>query len=193
MIGLVQPRSFAEEWMEGWSLWVLDHGLPDLPATVEVGESVPVARWAGPRFGAVLHVDWSWSEDHEDDSLSSEIEVFRRGADGWESSSGSGGGGWFDPPLCRPDVPPRYAALGHWHASGGDGWGCCAAYGLAGVEAVTVEVIDMDGVTRHPIESPLGVFVVCADRFVEATVRVLDAAESPLSEQGFSPESGWRS
>ena len=35
---------------------VLDHGLPPLPAVLGDGEVVPVARWAGTRFGAVLHV-----------------------------------------------------------------------------------------------------------------------------------------
>ena len=45
-----RPDSFAENVMTDWSLWVLDNGLPKSPDRVEVGESVPVARWVGARF-----------------------------------------------------------------------------------------------------------------------------------------------
>jgi hypothetical protein len=93
------PPSFDEELMTDWSKWVLDHELPSLPPAVAVGESVPIARWAGRHFGAVVHVQWSWSDDHDDDYMATEIEVFRRSGDGWEASSGGGGGGWFDPPF----------------------------------------------------------------------------------------------
>jgi len=89
------PDSFDEDLMTDWSVWVLDHDLPDLPATVEIGESVPVARWAGPRFGAVLHLQWSWSDDHDDDYLATEVELFRRDDGGcWEVANGSGGSDW---------------------------------------------------------------------------------------------------
>ena len=49
-----KPASYDEDLMTDWSLWVLDHGLPDIPAAVAVGESVPVARWAGRRPGCRL-------------------------------------------------------------------------------------------------------------------------------------------
>ncbi len=99
-------HSFDEKLMTDWSVWVLDHELPSLLRTLQPSEAVPVPRWAGPSFGAVLHVDRSGSDDDDDDGLRSEVELFRRTPAGWEPSSGSGGGGWFDPPFRRPDVPP---------------------------------------------------------------------------------------
>src|SRR4051812_19652836 len=74
----MRPPSFDEEYMTEWSEFVLDHGLPEFPATLQPGQSVPVARWAGPRFGAVLHVQWSWTNEHENDVLVSEVQVFDR-------------------------------------------------------------------------------------------------------------------
>src|SRR5436853_2432704 len=98
-----RPESFGEDWMSDWSAWVLDNGLPDLPETVEVGWSVPIARWVGEQVGAVLHVQWNWSDDHDDDELNSEVEVLARSESGWQYPSGSGGIGWLDPPLVRPE------------------------------------------------------------------------------------------
>jgi hypothetical protein len=117
-----RPDSFAEDVMTDWSLWVLDNGLPKLPDRVEVGESVPVARWVGARFAAVLHVQWRWGDSEEDDVLISETEVFARREGGWEISSGSGGTNWFDPPFVRPQlIGPRDAYAGGEHCSGGAG------------------------------------------------------------------------
>ncbi len=177
--------------MQDWGAWVLDDGLPALPTDVAVGESVPVARWCGPRYGAVLFVEWSWSEDHEDDSLRSEVQIYRRAPDRWEPSNGSGGGGWFDPPLVPPPVPPRAADLWHFHASGGDDWRGCAAFGLAGSDAAVIEVSDVDGLTRRPIESPIGALVVCSDATAPAIARVLDRQGQVLTERAFSPETAW--
>jgi hypothetical protein len=184
----VQPESFDEELMTDWSLWVLDHGLPVLPDRVEVGQSVPVARWAGPRFGAVMHVQWSWGCDDEDDALINEVEVFARHQEGWCPSSGSGGSGWFDPPFQRPaSLGPHEAYAIGQHCSGADGWYCCAVDGLAGGDAAFVEVEDADGTTRRPIESPFGAFVACSDGQHKALIRVLDASARVL----FEGELGW--
>jgi hypothetical protein len=127
------PESFDADLMDDWSVWALDNGLPPLPPTVTTGESVPVARWAGPRFGAVLHVAWSTGVDDEDDALISEVQVFRRTGSKWQPSTGSGGTGWFDPPFVRPaEVTSARVAVGHLHASGSDDWRCCAVDGLVG-------------------------------------------------------------
>jgi hypothetical protein len=187
----VRPVSFHEGEMTDWSIWVLDHGLPELPDTVNVGESVPVARWPGVRFGAVVHVQWDWTEEHDEDELQSEIELFRRTAEGWEVASGGGGGGWFSPPLKRPPIPEDSAGLGHFQLAGSGDWQSCAAYGFAGARARFIEVIDSDGVTRHPLESPLGVFLVAAEADERAVARVLREDGRVLMEQVFSPESEW--
>jgi hypothetical protein len=55
--------------MDEWSLWVLEHGLPPLPTSVQKGDSVPVARWAGITVDAVLHVQWMRDDDEPDDDF----------------------------------------------------------------------------------------------------------------------------
>ena len=197
----MQPPSFHLDWYDEWSTWVLDHGLPRLPSTLGHDDAVPVARWVGTRFGAVLFVDWGGDSDDEDGLyLSSEIEVFRRVGDGWEPPSSGGGGGWFDPPFARPDVPPDYAVLGHFHSGGGplEGpsddearWTYSSAYGLTGTAAQTVEVEDEDGTIEAPIESPLGVFIVAADATHRAVVRIRRGDGRILLEQQFSPPNYW--
>jgi hypothetical protein len=116
--------------------------------------------------------------------------------DGWEAASTGGGGGWFDPPFVRPDLPAEYAALGHFHSGGGTAeesapdtftWTYASAYGFTGLAAATVEVEDEDGTTAREIESPLGVFIVVADASQRAVARVRTGAGKLLLEQPFSP------
>jgi hypothetical protein len=182
-----RPASFDEEFMQDWSLWVLDHGLPALPGTLGANDSVPVARWVGPRWGGVFHVNW-WRSDQpgEPDEPDCDIEVFRRGESDWEPASGSGGSNWYSPPLSRPQVPPRYAAFGGTTYNGGEGgWWCCALDGLVGVEADTVEVEDADGLTKNRLESQLGVVLVAVDGTRPATIRVRDSAGEVLTTEHF--------
>lgn len=186
-----RPPSFDEEWMTEWSEWVLDHELPSLPPAVAFGESVPIARWAGKHFGAVVHVQWMWSDDHDDDYMATEIEVFRRVGDSSEVSSGGGGGGWFDPPFELPEVPADYVSLHHFHSSGDDGWTCCAAYGLVGASAHMIDVVTSEGTESHPVESPLGVFIVAAGGSTEARARVRSRDGRVLMDARFSPNTSW--
>ncbi len=174
--------------MQDWSRWVLDHSLPLLPGAVAIGESVPIARWPGPKFGAVLHVQWSWSDAHDDDQLQTEIDLFRRRHDAWEPSLGGGGGGWFDPPFDLPPVAPREAELWHFHWSGGDDWRAVAAYGRAGADIARVVVDDRTGSFSFPLESPLGVFIICADATQESVVTLLDVDERPVMEERIARE-----
>jgi hypothetical protein len=171
----VQPKSFDEDLMTEWSVWVLDNGLPPLPDGVDPGESVPVAQWVGPRFAAVLHIQWMWSEDHNDDSLSTETQVFVRRGQHWEIADGQGGSSWFDPPFERPSrVGPRTVAIGHEFCATEPSRSCCAVDGFVGSDAAHIEVEDADGMTRRPVESPFGAVIVCSDGAGDATFRVLD-------------------
>lgn len=184
-----QPESFDEDLMTDWSRWVLDHGLAQLPPRVDRGESVPVARWVGPTYAAVLHVRWTWGDPEEDDELLSEVQVFARADGSWEQSLGSGGTGWLDPPFQRPAaMAPRSAALVGGHCSGRDSWYCCSVFGIAGSEAAFVEVVDGDGMTRRSVESPFGAFVVGSDGWQRARVRVRDNNERVLLEENFGAD-----
>jgi hypothetical protein len=185
MVKVERPPSFEEEWQNDWSLYVIEHGLPDLPPTVRVGESVPVARWVGPRRAAVLHVEWSWSDDHLDDELVDNTEMFYMTSSGWEPFGGMGGSGWFDPPLVRPGMHQRAAYIGGGSAASEEGVSCETCIGWAGEDATTIELEDADGVLTRPLESPLGVFVVASAGEAAAFVRVLDAQGRVLTEDSF--------
>ena len=91
--------------------------------------------------------------------------------------------------LLRREVPAGYAALHHFHSSGDDGWTCWAAYGLVGTSADTIEVATSEGTESHPIESPLGVFIVAADGSSEAHARVRTSDGRLLMDAKFSPNS----
>jgi hypothetical protein len=177
--------------MTEWSLWTLEHGLPELPDRVEVGETVPIARWVGGRFAAVMHVQWMWTDAHLRDYLSSETELFFRRGNSWETES-SGGASWLDPPFRRPPSfgPREVLPLTQTGATVPDGY-CWSIEGIAGTEAAFVEVIDLEGATRRAIESPFGAFVACTDGDHAATLRVLDRAGEALLTKRFSGDAGY--
>jgi hypothetical protein len=185
-----KPASYDEDLMTDWSLCVLDHGLPDMPAAVAVGESVPVARWAGPRLGAVLHLQWSWSHDHENDYLATQIEVFRRTADAsWDVANIIGGSDWPpDWPLRRRNVTPDYAYFSGQLCFREGSWCSCVFDGTVGVNAVYLEVLDVDGTTRFPIDSPLRVVLAAVDGNKPARIRVLTSDGQVLATRDFD---GW--
>ena len=181
-----QPSSFGED--QEWNLWVLENGLPEPPAALRQGEVVPIARWVGPQFGAVLSV-WMWTPDEGNDDdqpfPDTEVELYRRVSDGWEEASGSSGGSWFDPPFERPDIAADevwfYGEAGVREAD----WYVCGIYGLAGVNAALVELEDDTGVSARPIECPFGAFVTAVDGGRPAVVRVLDKGRRVLGETTF--------
>jgi hypothetical protein len=150
------PPSFADEWMSDWSEWVLVHGLPALPSAFGLDQAVPVARWAGPRFGAVLHVTRYLDIEDNEERFDTDVELFVRAQGRWEIANGSGGSNWFSNTLVRPSVPPTYAEFGGQVYSGGDGWRCSALDGFVGEDVREIEVRDEDGSTIRRIESPLG-------------------------------------
>jgi len=172
--------------MSDWSLWVLEHGLPAPPDALDDGEALPIARWVGPRFGAVLHISRYLDDEDSERRIDTEVEVFCRSGESWEQSYGSGGSSWYDPPLIRLPLQPRQAFTSHQHCSGNEDWYCCAIDGVAGVDAAWVEVLDADGTTRRPIESALGAFIACSDGKRDAVVRVLDASGVVLVEFSFA-------
>lgn len=184
---LERPPSFDEDWAGIWNEWVLEHDLPALPSALMVGESVPVARWIGPRFAAVLDVAWWTDDEGEDpDETESDVELFIRVESGWESSMSSGGAGWHEPPLERPRIGPREVHLYGQHCASTDSWSACAVYGIAGEDSAEVEVEDADGIHVAAIESPIGAFVACANGKATAVVRVRDNAGALLFTETFA-------
>jgi hypothetical protein len=184
------PGSFDESLMTEWSLWVLDNGLPHLPNEVAVGCSVPVAHWIGPRFGAVMHLQWSWSEHHGSDMFGSEIELFHRLGQDWEVADGGGGSsGGIDARLDRVAVPAGFAAIRGTTSFVGDRWSCTAVDGVTGRSARWVRLEDSDGVTVRSLDSPLGFLLVATEAGSEACVVVTDADGGEMLRHRFGPDS----
>ena len=173
--------------MDDWSLWVVEHGVPDLPEEVHQGESVPVARWVGPRYAAVLHVQWMWGrEDPAEDHLASEIDCLVRAGDHWEGTEGGGGTGWPSARLVRPgDILPRQVHRFGLHGDSGAGYACSVAYGVAGTDAAYVELVTSLGTKRWDFESPIGAWVVAWGSTLSGEVSILDSDGRPLAVHSF--------
>ena len=187
--------------MEAWSEWVLTHDLPALPDEVEPDMSVPIARWIGPRFASVLHLQWfpDWNPPgkRDRDTLGPWHEDYVRVSGQWKGVGGGGDGGWFDPPLIRPaTIEPHSVRLSSPSADGDSGgsddYHCWRLFGVAGSAIEWVEVIDRDGSSRQPIESPLGVFIACGDHTQLATITLLDRDGDIVDHRTIDPsdESG---
>jgi hypothetical protein len=168
--------------MEEWSLWVLNHDLPDLPVVVGKAESVPVARWVGSAVAAVLHVQWTWaSDDPDDDFLASEVVCFSQVDGAWWSSGASGGTGWPSAVLRRSDsICPAETQRFGVHGEVGEAGRCMAIFGITGTAARFIEVESEGRVDRAPLESPIGAWIACWDPASAATVRILGDGDRPL-------------
>lgn len=167
-------------------MWVLDNGLPALPRDLRIRESVPVAAWAGRRFGAVRRISRADGERLRTE-LDDDIELFERADDGWEPLYGSGGGGWPTSPFFRRLVVPDRAALVQGSVVvAGSTFACRAVEIAVGSAAAFIELDDNYGTSRREVHPPMGVEVVCADDSQPATVRVLDRRGVVLLEAGFS-------
>ena len=190
----VRPDSFDAASSTDWSLWVLEHGLPDLPDRLAGGESVPVASWTGPDSAAVLHLrrrPMSGPGDPQDPDepfTEVDVEVFERQSDGWAPAASGGAGGWSDPSLTRVAVPADHASLS---GAVGGGWlelQHFALWGEVGTAAATLEV-EQDGITtRRPVVAPLGWMVVSAAVGGPFTARVRDGSGRVLTEEVAPPE-----
>jgi hypothetical protein len=180
---LIPHDQHVEELFEACDPALLDRPLPSLPNDVDEGDAVVIGRWAGPRWGALLYVINDGPDDYGEGSVDLDATSFRRVPGGWQESSSSGGGGWRTtekPLLRRHELPPRAWALAHFHSGPNDGWHAPWAYGVAGDEAAWVEVTDIDGPVRRPLEAPLGYFIIAWNGDGPATVELLDRAGNSL-------------
>ena len=187
------PSSFHSDNADEWGEWVLDHGLPDMPTALAEDDEVPIACWAGRRFGVVLFRSW-WSggdADDEDGIADQERDVntdhysYVRSDRGWVAAGAAGGvAGPAAHPLTPLDLPSDFAAVGGSFQDGD----IAGVTGLVGRSAAVLELTsDDDGNVRHAVEAPLNWFVVCFDRRKRVTLRILDSDERPLLERTLAP------
>ena len=181
----MRPESFDDAYRLDWALWVLDYDLPVMPIELVEGQHVPVARWAGPQFGAVLMVGTCPHDPDCDPGAHFVTDMlrYRRNGDTWERAVSSGGTDWHSTTLGPPDVPPGYVEFSDSHRGvvTPGGWDCLAAAGLVGTAATWIEVTERGTVSRRPIEAPAGAFVVACDR--AASIAVLDADGTELGRK----------
>ena len=180
------------EWGDDVTAGVLAHGLATLPPDLDVGSSVALARWIGPRLAAILKVERTLTF-----SIGLVVETFERVGGHWQLGSWGGGETWFEPPLERPSsVADRdMRVLGMWGSSltrlpyDPEAQLRCI-YGVAGSAARFLEVMDRHGTTTVELESPIGAFVVVADLIgqdTEPTIQILDDHGVELTFSGFGP------
>jgi hypothetical protein len=187
----VHPEGFDEDrFGAAWSLWVLAHGLPELPGPqIAVGESVPVAYWIGPRTAAVLHIRRVEDDDGPEPYAETNLDLFYLLDGVWELCGGGGGGGWSGDALARRQVPTRSVYLG----SAVGGWagdhGVKALWGQLGSDAAFAEVEQSGQVIQQHIEAPTGFAVFSAEYDLPFTVRVFDSGGELLAE--IDEAAGW--
>jgi hypothetical protein len=191
----MHPPSFADDFMWDWCEWVLDRGLPELPATIAVGEAVPIARWVGD-FAAVLivscYVGGQSDEDTDEDPDADpdqpiydlDTYCFRRMDGRWEPADGISGSNWpLEASLSPMDLPARRAQIYSTMTTGGLGWACIAFEYTAGTAASAVELTIDGHTTVHPVEAPLSVGVVCAPWLRQVTVRLLTETGEEIAKR----------
>ncbi|SDO45268.1 hypothetical protein SAMN05660199_02027 [Klenkia soli] len=190
----MRPGSFAEALSEEWSRWVLEHGLPEPPAALQDGESVPVAWWTGPDSAAVLHVrrwppeDLQDADDSDEPWTEVDVQLFERVGDAWETGPSGGAGGWSAPTLTGLEVAADHADLGGVVGGSAGGLELIALWGEAGAAAATVEV-EQDGVTTsRALTGTPGWVVVSGAVRGGFRARVRDASGRVLVEAVAPPE-----
>lgn len=180
---------FDEDCADEVCLRALEDGLPDPPEVIIKGQCVPVARWAGPLFGAVLRVEWFWNPERpEDDRLDSIVQPFRRTAAGWDQSGGDGGSGRFEPPFQRPSIEPEAVSLWGTHVSGDQEWMCAAPYGVVGSGISTAELHSGDQVISRPIESKVGALVLAFDATLPADLKMISLDGAVIRSFKYDPK-----
>jgi hypothetical protein len=172
------PPSFASSLSRDWDQWVLSNGLPDLPERLNPHESVPIAYWTGPEFGAVMHiVDCDHDRDCEhDEHYATDERCFRRTPHGWEPASLSAGSDWPGGTSSRIRVPADYVEFDDYPGMVTDlehGWRCVTVTGLIGRDAAWIELTQAAETTRRRMDAASGVFIVAMSGARPADLKIL--------------------
>lgn len=184
----ITPPSFNAEYSDDWARWVLDHGLPVLPDALGEDDEVPIAHWAGPRFGAVVFRRWWPEEDRDGPLVDDNVVLLEWVASEWRPLNADGGtAGSLPDPMTRPPM-----SIGEVQITGQTGSdGVRAVDGLVGEGVRYIELDDGGGLTRKDVEAPLGVFVVCFAASHQVNVRFLDQEGACIREHRFDPSEDW--
>jgi hypothetical protein len=188
----MRPTGFDQKLRTPWTDWVLDNGLPELPDLVGDGQTVPIAFWSGPDFGAVLHVttcahdQFCGPEEH----FATDVQCFRRMDEGWEFAGVSGGTDWPTDNLAGLAVADDCVHFDeddmHMVRSLSGNWACFAVNGFVGKAARWIELIQNGESTRRCVDAPTGAVVVAMSEYRPATIRVLAANGTEVGHHTFN-------
>ena len=183
------PPSFHYEYSDDWGVWVLDHGLPALPDELGEDDEVPIAYWVGPLFGAVLFRSLGEPCDDDEPGEFSGVEVNDM-VYGWVRVDGqweeilarAGGGGPMTDPMARDPYPESTGSLGGGWRLGSEHGDVAGLDGAVGRRARFLEVEDSNGLTRQPVDVPLGAVVVYFDPHEDVMIRIVAGDGSVMYE-----------
>ena len=169
------------DYIERETMRVLTEGLPEMPERLERGQTIPLARWHGERFGAVLFVR-RWKNDQID----TDTAISQRLPDGtWEEPYAYSGGPWFHEPLAPL---PRGTAAGAIAWSGLHGNDeALVSIGKATDQVAGVQVSQCGRSWVVPVESPSGAVLVGVEGDEAPTWVAIDQKGSHIGEGGSLP------
>lgn len=181
-MGAPRPANFCDEFWGDWGPWVLEHGIPVLPAQAAEDESYPVARWIATEWAAVLHLSYRSADGDDPASLETDDQAFRRVRGEWQELNGGGGTNWFDGlELARPSAigPDEAHAICEGWVGAAD-YVCGIVQGVAGINAANILVEQNGTISEGPVDSPLGAWIVAFDGARPVRIVIRSSAGAPL-------------
>ena len=101
------PPSLSQGFSDQWVQWVIEHGLPELPAKLQPGEAIPIAYWPG-RMRAIgfaqCHHDFSDDGQYIGVCYDINLVVAERMGNSWQVANTEGGTSWEWPSPRLPEI-----------------------------------------------------------------------------------------
>jgi len=185
---MMRPSDFCASNTTKWDRWVIENGLPTVPARMRPGLAVPIARWIDEERCLVLHV---MDCIHDQECSSSDVHFVtdlrrfvKRGKE-WERLPVSGGGDWLYGDSLRLNIPDARAYFTD------DGFGevrwlgatVGSLEGSSGRHAASVNLYFESETITRAIDAPNGVFVVGFGAVRPHTIEVVGGDGSVLARE----------
>ena len=185
-----EPSSFDDDNAADWARRVIERGLPKLPKRIRRGESVPIARWVGTTYAAVLFASWMYESNNataEDDYQSMDVIYFASSTEGWHEILSRTGGSLWPSSLSEPKAGSNIKVeIGELSTVREGQWHCGSISGIArgGPRWVRLSQEGED-ITRE-VESEPGFFIVCVNPNAPGRVEVIDRNGHVLGQKDIS-------
>jgi hypothetical protein len=165
-----------------WTAWVLrQEELPEIPATLPGGASLPIAWWTSRLFGVVLHIQWF--EDEDGPRLGAGIDFAIRKDEAFESIGSFVGGRWPHRTRVILPIAPKSVYFDGEMSATCLGRECRATFGVLGEAGGRIEMASGEGLAIVNVDSPCGAFVLCTESEEAATVSLYGAGGRMLGQR----------